>query len=327
MRAGDIRPRVSEIIETWIARQRPGWRPVDFARRYYRRDLDADAAVMGAAIALRVFLFFVPLLLAAVGALGFVGLYVSSQDVTDEMGVSGSVASQINTALEQSSTARFTALVVGLFGAAWAGRTLAKTLAVASRRAWMLSAARKAPPVRIVGAVAGLIGTLGVMSLVVNRIRDAYGVGIGATLLVGSAVVYSLAWFVASVVLPRAPSDPSALLPGALVVGVALAALQGFTQFYISNRIAHASDLYGGIGIIVVTLGWFFIIGRLFVSSFVLNAVTFERFGSLTEFVFALPGVRRVPKRYPQLARWFGLHMDDREALADVATPERGETE
>jgi len=251
--------------------------------------------------------------LAAVGALGFVGLYVSSQDVTDEMGVSGSVANQINTALEQSSTARFTALVVGLVGAAWAGRTLAKTLAVASRRAWMLGAARKAPPVRIVGAVAGLIGTLGAMSLVVNRIRDSYGIGVGATLLIGSAVVYSLAWFVASVVLPRAPSDPSALLPGALLVGVALAALQGFTQFYVSNQLSHASDLYGSIGIVVVTLGWFFIIGRLFVVSFVLNAVIFERFGSLTEFVFALPGVRRIPKRYPQLARWFGLHVDDRE--------------
>jgi uncharacterized BrkB/YihY/UPF0761 family membrane protein len=313
MRAGDIRPRVSEIIETWIARQRPGWRPVDLARRYYRRDLDADAAVMGAAIALRVFLFFVPLLLAAVGALGFVGLYVSSQDVTDEMGVSGSVASQINTALEQSSTARFTALIFGLVGAAWAGRTLAKTLAVASRRAWVLGAARKAPPVRIVGAVAGLIGTLGAMSLVVNRIRDSYGIGVGATLLIGSAVVYALAWFVASVVLPRAPSDPSALLPGALLVGVALAALQGFTQLYVSSQLSHASDLYGSIGIVVVTLGWFFIIGRLFVVSFVLNAVIFERFGSLTEFVFALPGVRRVPKRYPQLARWFGLHIDDPE--------------
>lgn len=311
MRAGDIRPRVSGFLEAWIEKQRPGWRIIDFARRYYRRDLDADAAVMGAAVALRVFLFFIPLLLAAVGALGFVGLYVSSQDVISEMGVSGSFANQINTALEQSSTARFTALIVGLFGAAWAGRTLAKTLAVASRRAWMIGAAHKAPPVRIVGAVAGLIGTLGVMSLVVNRIRDAFGVGIGATLLVGCAAVYSLAWFIASVVLPRAPSDPSALLPGALVVGVALAGLQGFTQLYISNRLSHAADLYGSIGIIIVTLGWFFIIGRLFVISFVLNAVIFERFGSLTEFVFALPGVRRVPKRYPQLARWFGLHIED----------------
>jgi uncharacterized BrkB/YihY/UPF0761 family membrane protein len=311
MRVSDIPERVRADVAAWVDKRRPGWRVLDFVQLFLERDRDSDASVMGAAIALRVFLFFVPLLLVGVGLLGFIGDHVSSGTVTKELGVSGTLAHDMDVAIDQSSTARWTAFVIGLFGAAWAGRTLAKTLAAASRRAWDLDTPHKTPPVKIVGAVAGLIGTLGVLTTVANRMRNAFGIGIGATILVGSAVAYAMAWFIASVVLPRRPSDPSALLPGAVLVGATLAVLQGFTQFYISNRMAHASDLYGSIGIIVVTLGWFFIIGRLFVTSFVLNAVIFERFGSLTQLVFALPGVRRVPGRYPAIARWFGLRLDD----------------
>ena len=34
-------------------------------------------------------------------------------------------------------------------------------------------------------------------------------------------------------------------------------------------------------------------------ASFVVTAVTYERFGSLSEAIFALPFVRRLPRRYP----------------------------
>src|SRR5262249_54032003 len=155
------------------------------------------------------------------------------------------------------------------------GRTVAKTLAVASRRAWALEVPHKTPNVREVGAVAGVVGALALVSIVANRVRNGLGLGLGTTVVVGCAVLSVFSWFVVSLVFPRARSDPSALLPGAVLVGGALAGLQWFTQFYASDKISHASELYGGIGVTIVTLGWFFIIGRLFVVSFVLNAVMF----------------------------------------------------
>ena len=42
-------------------------------------------------------------------------------------------------------------------------------------------------------------------------------------------------------------------------------------------------------------------------ASFVVTAVTYERFGSLSEVIFALPFVRRLPRRYPWLAEFFSL--------------------
>jgi uncharacterized BrkB/YihY/UPF0761 family membrane protein len=297
----------------WLERHRSSRPLIDVGLRYWERDRECDASVIGAAVALRVFLFFVPLLLAAVGLLGFLAQFVSSKDAADDIGVSGTLAGEIDTALKQSSTARWLALLIGLFGAAWAGRTLAKTLAVASRRAWALDIPHKTPTFRVVGTVAGIVGTLGLMAIIVNRIRNALGAGLGTTVLVGSAVLYMAAWFFVSLVLPRARSDPSALLPGAVLVGAAIAVLQGFTQFYAADRISHASELYGGIGVTIVTLGWFFIIGRLFLVSFVLNAIMFERFGSLSEFVFSLPVLRRIPGRYPRLAEFFGLDFRHRE--------------
>jgi uncharacterized BrkB/YihY/UPF0761 family membrane protein len=306
---GKVEQRTSALA-SWAEDRRPKMPILDLTFRYYERDRDSDASIIGSAIAFRVFLFFVPLMLALVGVLGFLSEWITGKDAADTIGVKGGLATQIDTALKQSATARWIALVAGVFGAAWAGRALAKTLVVASRRAWQIPPPAKQYALRVVGSIAGLIAAVGLLTIVVNRVRNAVGLGVGTTVLVGCAVAYAVAWFFVSLVVPRAPSDPSALLPGAVLVGGALGVMEWFVQFYLPNRINHASQLYGAIGITIVTLGWFFIIGRLFVMSFVLNAVVFERFGSLSEFVFSLPGIRRIPKRWPGVATFFGLDPD-----------------
>jgi membrane protein len=285
-------------LEKWTTVERPRRPIIDVAIRLYERDRDVDNSVIGAAVALRVFLFFIPLLLFVVGLAGFLGDHLSSQDASKQAGVTGGLASQIDTALNQSPGSRWTALVFGLWGGVWAGRTLSKTLGVASRRAWQLPATTKPATVRVAGAVAGLIAAVGLLTAIANRIREAHGVALSATTLILCAVGYAVAWFFVSLCLPRARSDPTALLPGALLVGAALGALQAIVQIYLPSRVSHASQLYGAIGITIVTLGWFFIIGRLMVGSFVLNAVLWERFGSLTDFVFRMPVVRRTPERW-----------------------------
>jgi len=61
--------------EGWLARRRQEAMPVDLAVQYYERDRDSFASVLGAAIALRLFLFFVPAMLVL---LAFVMLFTGT---------------------------------------------------------------------------------------------------------------------------------------------------------------------------------------------------------------------------------------------------------
>jgi hypothetical protein len=75
------------------------------------------------------------------------------------------------------------------------------------------------------------------------------------------------------------------------------------------------------LGATVASLGYFFFIGRLMAASFVVNAIVFSRWGSITHVVFALPGLRRIPARFPGVPKFF------RFELAGPDTAEPGETE
>ena len=89
--------------------------------------------------------------------------------------------------------------------------------------------------------------------------------------------------------LPRGTTDPGALLPGAAFTGLSLTGLQWVMQYYLPGRIERASDLTGSLGITVAPLGYLFLIGRIMASSLILNAVVYERVGSVSELVFDAP--------------------------------------
>ena len=60
----------------------------------YRRDRESAGSVMGSAIAFRLFLFFVPLLLLAVGIAGFASGFVNARAVSKTTGVYGSLGAE-----------------------------------------------------------------------------------------------------------------------------------------------------------------------------------------------------------------------------------------
>ena len=90
-------------------------------------------------------------------------------------------------------------------------------------------------------------------------------------------------------------------------MALVLAGLQAVSQLYLPDRFDRASQLYGAIGTTLVTLGWFFIIGRSMMLSLSINAVVFERFGSISQFVFSLPLLRALPRRWEWFRRFFQL--------------------
>jgi uncharacterized BrkB/YihY/UPF0761 family membrane protein len=296
-------------------RERP---PVDLALRFIERDREAAGAVVGSAIAFRLFMFFVPLVLFVVGVAGFFANIVTSKEI-DDAGITGTLAAQINTALTQPSSTRWIAVGAGFIGMITTGRTLSKALAGASCLAWRIPVRSKAS-VRVIGGVIGLLVGLGLVAGILNRIRESFGVAGASVSFVAVLAVYTVGALVLATLLPRGTTDPGALLPGAAVVGVTLAGLHAVSQFYLPDRFDRASELYGAIGATLVTLGWFFIAGRALVLAMVLDAVVFERFGSVTGFVFGLPVLRLVPRHWAWFRRYFDL---DEEVIREPDAPDR----
>jgi uncharacterized BrkB/YihY/UPF0761 family membrane protein len=288
-------------------RERFGDRPfVDLGLRIYQRDREAAGGVVGAAVAFRLFLFFVPLLLVVVGLAGLLARWIDADEVNQQIGVTGGVAAQINTALSQQETSQWSALIVGLGGVALTGRSLSKVLTTASCLNWRLPVRTRAP-IRVIGGVIGVIVGIGLVSTIVNRLRDDLGVAAAGVSYLAVFAVYGLAWMAVSWVLPRATSDPGALLPGSALVGATIAGMQAVSQLYLPDRMGRASQLYGAIGATIVTLGWFFFAGRAIVLGMAINAAVYERFGSISQVVFALPVVRILPRRSAWIRRFFDL--------------------
>lgn len=279
---------------------------IDVGLRIYQRDRESAGTVLGSAVAFRLFLFFVPMVLFLVGLLGFIARWVDPQDVREQTGITSGLAGQIDAALSQPGSSRWIATILGLFGMASAGRTLSKVLVSTSCLAWRLPVRAKAP-LRVIGAIAGLVTGIGLVAVIVNRIRADHGLAATGFSFIAAFVVYGLAWLALSMMLPRATRDPSALLPGALLVGLTITGMQAISQIYLPNRLGQASQLYGAIGTTLVTLSWFFVIGRVMVLAMSLSAVIHERFGTISGFVFSLPVLRILPRKSPWIRRFFDL--------------------
>ncbi len=293
--------------------------PIDLAATYYERDRDSFASVLGAAIALRLFLFLVPAITTAVGLVLLVSGSEAVRSLAEHANLTSEVAGQIETSTRTTTLQALGIFVGSLWLTVWTGRSLTKVLAACSGGAWRMSGRQTKVTVRMAGAVTSLVLLLVVVSALLNRVREDVGLAAATTTWGVTAVVYVTAWFVVTWNLPKRTTDPGSLLPGALLLGLGLTALQWFMQFYLPGKLTRASALSGGIGLAVATLGYMFLIGRLMASSLIVDAIVWERFGSISGVVFSLPVLRRLPARSGRLRRFFDL---DRAGTEPPAPPE-----
>ena len=280
---------------------------VDVIAGTYKRDRESAGAVLGSAIAFRLFLFFVPLLLLVVGIAGFASGFVNARAASKTAGIYGSLGAQISDAFHQPGFTRWLALLFGLFGVLTAGRSLSRVLHVASAAAWRLPLSGSRASLRTAGMVAGLICGIAVIAILVNRVREALGLEVAGLTFVPALVIYGLAWLGVSMMLPRATRDPGALLPGSLLVALTITVMHAISEFYLPDRLDRASQLYGAIGTTIVTLGWFFILGRAIVLAMELNAAIYERYGSISQVVFSLPFFRVLARKSARVRSFFGV--------------------
>ncbi len=87
-----------------------------------------------------------------------------------------------------------------------------------------------------------------------------FAAGLAATLAVGA--VFAVVWLVVSGWLPSAEVPWTAFIPGAVGLGIGLEALHLFTVYFLANRLAGASALYGALGLAATMLFYLFLVGR-----------------------------------------------------------------
>jgi uncharacterized BrkB/YihY/UPF0761 family membrane protein len=279
----------------------------------YRRDKHAAGTLLGSALALRLFLFFVPTVLLLLGVAGLLGRY-STLDSSSDVGVGGALGREIDTSFAQGGLSPWVAILAGIVGMASAGRSLSRALVVSSALSWQMGGSQPLK-LRVVGVVVGILVGLSFTWALVNQIRQEAGIAVASVSFVGVAGVYLVLWAMLYLALPRATNDPGAALPGAAVISVLMTVLQVVTQLYLPQKITGASSMYGTFGAVVVILGWLFIVGRVLAFTFAVNAVLFEEVGSISRFVFGLPVLRAIPRRSKAFARYFDLPP---ESSADV---------
>ena len=299
-------------VQAWVNSKSERYRrtpTVGLLTELVQRDKESAGGVTGSAIAFRLFLFFIPLLLFIVGLFGLISGFVSAHDVNTAVGASGGLARQIRVALSEPGTTRWIATGLGLFGMLTAGRALSKVLISSAAIAWRLPTAQRTS-LRTTGTVAGLVCVMGLVSILVNRLHEDFGIGVAGPSLIFALVIYLVAWVGLSSLLPSGTSDPGAQLPGSVVVALTIVAMQGVSELYLPERFSRASELYGAIGTTVVTLGWFFFLGRAIALSTEVNAIVFERYGSITTRVFSLPGIQVLPRRSQRLRKFFDLEQE-----------------
>ncbi len=266
-----VRDRVVEL--------RPETPLLDAGWETIERDSATGGGLLAGAIAFRLFLLVVPLVLLLYAGLGFLsaGSVSGARDAAQTVQFSQAVVETMQRVGTTAENGRWVTLAVGLFALVLATRTLIRSLRIVHLLAWRLPR-RKAP-----NAVLSTLVGIGVLAAVVAysalsqwlRQFELIG-GIGMSLLIGTGLGFS--WFWVQQLLPRSDDAPwTALVPGAVLMGVGSQALHAFTVFYLADHLSRMSEYYGPLGVAMVMLLWLFILGRSVVLAAMLNATLWDR--------------------------------------------------
>jgi len=243
------------------------------AVRAFEHDRAVGGEIMAGAIAFRSFVFLLPLTLILVLTLGIAADNVAGGAVaiSQHAGISGIAAASVTQSSRVSSGGRLVALFLGLIALYSTSIALARALRIAHALAWgrMVEPMRRSWRAALVVTGAAL-AALAVMDIVSRIDKQSHVEALIFALL--AVAVYMALWFGLSLLLPHGDATWTALLPGAVLVGFGVLVLHVVTVFYITRRISSSSALYGTLGGAIAILVWAYFVGRLLVSSAVLNA-------------------------------------------------------
>jgi uncharacterized BrkB/YihY/UPF0761 family membrane protein len=261
-----------------VEARRPRVRSVDATLSAYERDRDRAGFLLAGALAYRLFLWLLPFALVIVAGLGFLEAsdHDAPSDLAGNLGVVGLASKSVSEAAADAEHARFIALLIGISALYLASLGAIKAFRAVSALAWGVPAGplgRK--PLAVLGCL-GIFASFFSVTFIGSAIRhESPGPGVVATVLIGIAYVWLA--FLVLWMLPRPSVHWTALLPGAIAIGLGLQAIHLVNVYFISYRISTSSETYGALGVAAAILLSLFLLGRLFVAGVILNATLWEQ--------------------------------------------------
>ncbi len=247
---------------------------LDIQRRY----TEMRGSALAASITLYGFLALfavTALAIAVVGYLSAGGAHVA-RDLPNQLGLSGEAARLVHQAVDAARRSRAVATVVGLVGLAWTGTSLAIVVGDAYNAAWRVDrrglADRAIGLVWLVGSIVPIAAGAGATAL------WSLLPGFLAPLVVLVSIATNTALFTwTSWILPNRRVPVRALVPAAVLGGVALEVLKVLGAYAVPHLVARSSDIYGTIGVVFALLAWLLVFGRLVVYTAIIEARLWER--------------------------------------------------
>lgn len=269
-------------LEERIAALRARWPWLDQVLAVQDRVTDVNGGLVASAITISIFVSIFPLLLVAIGVVGFLaaGDGQLAGRIVDDLGLTGSAADTVQRAVAHAAASRRAASLVGLAGLAWSGSAVAVALQQGVRAPWQERSEglrdRLLGMAWLAGAALGFAAALA-LGGILNFLPDQVPVPLaaGGAVLVGLAFEIGMFWWVFwGLGTRRVPLRD--LLPGAVVGGVGFEALKLVGTVLVPRLVARSSSLYGPIGIAFAILAWIALFARLLIFASATNAVRYE---------------------------------------------------
>jgi uncharacterized BrkB/YihY/UPF0761 family membrane protein len=244
-------------------------------------DLDRRRAgsLLAGGIAFRLFFWLLPAALIVAGAVGFFKPSGSAQPahVARTLGLGASVAAIVRHATTDAQKGAGVLLALGIVSTLYMSMSLVRSLRIAHVLAWEEPFGRR-PHLLRDGALVSLALILAFAGeAAAQYLRHRTGVGLSLLLSLVPVVLGGCLWIAVSLLLPHAEARWRALLPGAALFAIGVAALHLATVFYFAPRLARAPTLYGSLGTAATLLVWLFVVSRIIVASAFLNATRWRR--------------------------------------------------
>ena len=269
------------------------WPAAATAVRVQERFSEVHGTQLAAAVTLASFLSVFPLLLAAIGIVGFLSHNVGElpflrgvanlpEEVISRLGLTGQAAQALRDAMETAERSRRAASILGLAGLLLSGLGLVAAVEFMCDAVWQVSGRGFKDKLWglawLAGATVIFLGSFTLTALLRHLPGPAAPVALVVALVVDAAL-----WLWTFRVLTNRDVGWRAHLPGAVLGAVGLEVLKVVGGIYVPMAVTSSSVLYGPLGVVFAILAWLLVFGRLVVYTAVFNVVRWEnRHGTVT---------------------------------------------
>jgi uncharacterized BrkB/YihY/UPF0761 family membrane protein len=245
-----------------------------------RRDAAVGGTVLAGALAYRIFIWLLPLVLVLVLGLGLLaGSAADAATILGDAGLTGFLARSVSTAAEDTKGwALVSGLVVGCLVLLYQSYALLRAARAVTALAWRLPVRPPVHPPRATLLFLAWMLAFTVTSASITALRANLGQPVELVTVAASYVVLPAFWVALSWwLLPHAAEQWTQLVPGGLVVGTAMTLTSIVNSLLLFPWLARQEETYGVLGIAAGLLFTFFVIGRAVELAAALNAVLNEQ--------------------------------------------------